>query len=270
MSLYLKHDNELFYTTYVLNKKGKVNTVNNQAVLNVFSGSKKDEMGNINAIKPLQIDNNEDIVTITNATFSPDGKKLYVTTNYANRRNKPKGNYKESNFHIESAEYKKGIGWTNFKVLPFCNEKYSYSTPSVSPDGKFLYYSANSRGYGENTRGASDLFKVEIFDNNTFGAPQNLGYKINSYGGEIFPYLSKDNTLYFSSDRSNGFGGYDIYKAKMKSNGEFEKPEKLPQPINSDADEFGFIINNESTYGYFSSNRSSGKGDLDIYYFIKS
>jgi hypothetical protein len=199
--------------------------------------------------------------------LSPDGKKLYVTTNYINRKNKPKGDFKETNFHIEIAEYIEGIGWTNFKVLPFCKPQYSYAHPSLSTDGKTLYFTANIRGGKEIAKGPSDIFKVDVLGENTYSEPKNLGSQVNSYSGEMFPFISHTNTLYFASNRSNGVGGFDIYKSEMNEKGVFQKAKLLPQPINSKADDFCFVIEKTETSGYFSSKREEGKGEDDIYYF---
>ena len=258
--------NKVLFTSYLLNKNGKVKTFFDQGILTLYTGI-KDETGNINNVTALQIDSKEDIFQITNAVFSPDKKKLYVTTNYINRRNKPKGDYKESNFHIEVADYKEGIGWTDFKVLPFCKPRYSYAHPVISPDGKTLYFTANIRGGKESTKGTSDIFMVDILSNNTYSQPKNLGSKVNSYSGEMFPFMSADNTLYFSSNRPGGFGGYDIYKCVLNAKGEFEKAVKLPKPINSSEDDICFIIDADNASGYFSSKRAGGKGEDDIYYF---
>lgn len=264
--LSVSQPNKVLFISYLLNKNGKVKTFFDQGILTLYTGV-KDKTGNINNIKALQIDSKEDIFQITNAVFSPHENKLYVTTNYVNRRNKPKGDYKETNFHIEVGEYKEGVGWTNFKVLPFCNPRYSYAHPVISPDGKTMYFTANIRGGKESAKGASDIFKVDILANNTYSQPKNLGSKVNSYSGEMFPFVSTDNALYFSSNRPNGFGDYDIYKCILNSRGVYEKAVKLPEPINSNEDDICFIIDVDNASGYFSSKRTEGKGGDDIYYF---
>ena len=266
--LSMNKDNQALFTSYQLNKNGKVKTYFDAGILTLYTGT-KDANGNIINVETLQIDKKEDIFQITSAVCSPDNKKLYVTTNYVNRRNKPKGSFKETNFHIEVAEYKAGIGWTNFQVLPFCKPRYSYAHPTISSDGKTLYFTSNIRGGKETTKGPSDIFKVDILKNNGFGEPKNLGLKVNSYSGEMFPFISAGNTLYFSSNRPGGFGGYDIYKCILNSKGEFEKAVKLPEPINSQDDDICFIIDADNTSGYFSSKRKEGKGGDDIYYFTK-
>lgn len=85
----------------------------------------------------------------------------------------------------------------------------------------------------------------------------------------MFPFFSANNTLYFSSNRPGGFGGYDLYKSEMNAEGVFETAEKMPKPINSVKDDFNFITKDNDSSGYFSSKRLKGKGDDDIYFFNK-
>lgn len=264
LSLY--KGNKVLLTSYELSKKGKIKSFLGNGILTIYKGEKT-ETGDVENIHPLFIDKNEDISYITSACMSPDGKTLYVTTNYINRKNRPKGDFKETNFHIEEAEYVKDIGWTNFKALPFCKPKYSYAHPSISPDGKMLYFTANIRGGKDPAKGTSDIFKVEVFSNNTYGEPKNLGSKVNSYSGEMFPFMSNDNTLYFASNRANGIGKFDIYKSVMNEKGEFEKAHIMPEPINSKEDDLCFVLETNGKSGYFSSKRKEGKGEDDIYYF---
>lgn len=260
-------NNKVVFTSYQLTKKGRVKKIQGNPVLTVFEGSISGS-GEIVNETPVKIDAKQLISHVSSATFSNDGKQLFLATHY-NSKDKIKGNYKATNFTIKVGEYSKDKGWTNFKVLPFCKARYSYGHPVFSVDGKTLYFIANVKGGKETAKGGSDIFKVDILEDGTYTSPKNLGSKVNSYSREMFPFISADNTLYFSSNRPNGFGGYDLYKSKMNPDGAFEKAEKLPKPINSVKDDFNFIINNTNSSGYFSSKRLKGKGDDDIYYFTK-
>lgn len=262
--LVTNQDGKVIFTSFKLNQKGKVDKVDGNPILSLFEGQ-KEENGEITNVKPLSID--ENLSYITSATFSPDAKNLYITTNYTNRKDKPKG-ANVTNFHIEVGEHIEGKGWTNFKVLPFCKTNYSYAHPTISPDGKTLYFIANIKGGYNTTRGPSDIYKVSILEDKTYGAPENLGSNVNSYSREMFPFIGQDNALYFASNRPNAIGGYDIYKSEMNADGAFEKAQLLPKPINSIKDDFSFVIDEDNT-GYFTSKRDGGKGDDDIYYFTK-
>jgi Tol biopolymer transport system component len=266
--LTLTPKNTVLFTSYLVNKKGKVKMNGVDPILTLYEGQISSD-GNIINIEQLPIDNSQDLNHITSGSLSPDGKRLYVATNYINIKNKPKGTYKETNFFIQAGEYQEGIGWTNFKTLPFCQPKYSYSHPNISPDGKWLYFISNIRGGNDNTRGPSDVFRVEIQDDGSFGKPENLGSNVNSYSREMFPFISADNILYFSSNKPNGVGGFDIYKAKMKDDGTFEKAEILPEPINSKESDVSFVIDAKGN-GFLASKRNGGQGDDDLYYFTKN
>lgn len=260
--LMLVDDSNILFTSYLLDNKGRLKRFQGNPILTIFEGTVS-ESGNIQNISPIEIDPDQKIFYITAATLSPKGERLYITTIFEGK------DIDEDNFQIKVGEFKTGVGWTNFKELPFCNPKYSYAHPAISKDGKTLYFTSNIRGGKETTKGGSDIFKVDILENNTFSEPKNLGSKVNSYSKEMFPFISADNTLYFASNRPNGFGGFDIYRSKMNADGTFEKAEKLPKPINSPQDDFSFIINDVNKTGCFTSKRDGGKGDDDLYYFFK-
>ncbi|PCJ91970.1 MAG: cell envelope biogenesis protein OmpA [Flavobacteriaceae bacterium] len=128
-----------------------------------------------------------------------------------------------------------------------------------------LYFAANfSDSYG-----GTDIYYVYTNKGQIMSAPVNLGPRINSPGNEISPYIF-ENSLYFASDVFYGLGGMDIYKTNFQSNDTFSIPINLGEGINSENDDFGFILKNNDTnglLGYFSSNRKGGKGNDDIYGF---
>ena len=260
--LMLVNDSKIIFTSYLLDKKDRLKRNQSNPILTIFEGD-IDETGAIQNIQNIKIAPTEKINYITSASISSDGKQLYLTTTINDDA------IAEDNFQIKVGEFKNDLGWTNFKTLSFCNPKYSYAHPSISNDGKTLYFTSNIRGGKETTKGSSDIFKVAILENKSFGEPENLGAKVNSYSKEMFPFITEDNTLYFASNRPGGFGNFDIYKSKMSADGTFEKAEKLPKPINSSKDDFCFVINKDNKTGYFSSKSDGGKGDDDIYYFTK-
>ena len=112
--------------------------------------------------------------------------------------------------------------------LPFNGKGYSTANPCLSQDGKTLYFSSDMPG----TSGASDIYKVAINSDGTYGKPENLGKTINTSGRETFPFVSQKNELYFASDGHLGIGGLDIFKSKILANG-YSVPENLVSPLKS-------------------------------------
>jgi outer membrane protein OmpA-like peptidoglycan-associated protein len=150
--------------------------------------------------------------------------------------------------------------WKNVEPLPFNNPEYSVGHPALSPDNKTLYFVSDiPGGYGQ-----TDIYKVSINEDGTFGSVINLGSKVNTPGREMFPFMASENILYYSSDKPGGMGNLDIYAAKLDGRSDAIN---LGMPINSFNDDFAFLKRVGDDYGYFSSNRTSGKGDDDIYYF---
>lgn len=202
---------------------------------------------------------------MSSSTFSKDGKYMYFTTNHEDKgTNKLKG-IETYNLQIKRAEYVEGKGWTNFEVLPFCDPDHNFAHPALSPDGSTLYFIADVKG----TKGKSDLYKVSVSNHKTYGEVTSLGETINSSRTEIFPFVSTDNKLYFTSDRRGGKGGLDIYSYDLESSDAEQKPKSLEMPINSRGDDFSFFLNDDLTTGYLSSRRLKGEGGDDLYYFSK-
>lgn len=259
--LMLVSDSKLIFTSFLLDAKGRLKRFQGNPILSILEGEVS-ENGAITNIKNIEIAPDENIKYITSATLSPDIKKLYLTTTTSD-------DFSEDNFQIKVGEFEAGVGWTHFETLSFCDPKYSYAHPTISMDGKTLYFTSNLKGGKETTRGGSDIFKVDILDDNSFSEPKNLGSKVNSYSKEMFPFVAADNTLYFASNRPNGYGGFDIYRSKMTAEGVFGKAEKLPKPINSPKDDFSLVMDSANKTGFLSSKRDGGKGADDVYYFSK-
>ena len=194
--------------------------------------------------------------------FTKDGKTVYFTRNNFLDGKKGKDADKTTLLKIYKATLD-GDNWTNVKELPFNSNDYSVAHPALSPDEKTLYFASNMPG----TLGQSDLFKVSINENDTYGTPENLGSPINTEARETFPFISSDNELYFASDGHPGLGGLDIFVAKQQKDGSFKNVTNVGEPLNSPKDDFGFLIDNKTRIGYISSNRDGGQGSDDIYKF---
>lgn len=148
--------------------------------------------------------------------------------------------------------------------MPFNNVNYSCAHPTITADGKWMYFTSDMPGgFGE-----TDIYVAEILGNGLTDKPVNLGTTINTEGKEMFPFVL-EGMLYFSSDGHYGLGGLDVFQTKIDDKGDYGEPKNLGKPINSNRDDFAYIIAEDKQSGYFSSNRARGKGDDDIYHFKK-
>ena len=190
------------------------------------------------------------------ASVSADGKTMYYGSESFNEKEYTKDKAKKSKFgkiYLYKATFEGGQ-WTNSKPLPFNNAAYDVRNPSLSKDGKTLYFSSNMPG----GFGAEDIWKVTI-NGDSYGKPENLGSKINTEANESFPFITEDNILYFSSNGKEGFGGLDVFKIDLNKASEVIN---IGAPVNTEKDDFLFFFNTNKKVGFFSSNRA---GNDDIY-----
>ena len=195
--------------------------------------------------------------------FTKDGNTMYFTrNNYVNRK---LGSDIENTILLKilRATKDKNGNWGDIVEVPFNSDQYNVAHPALSPDEKYLYFASDMPG----SFGNSDIFRVEILGDNQYGTPENLGNIINTAGRESFPYISKDNVLYYSSDGIPGLGGLDIFAVKFNADGSTSKPVNIGMPGNSADDDFCFVFNSDSKIGFLTSNRPGGKGKDDIYSF---
>ncbi|MGB1204086.1 MAG: carboxypeptidase regulatory-like domain-containing protein [Chitinophagales bacterium] len=198
-------------------------------------------------------------------TFTEDNQTMYFTRN---SYNKGKIGYdseekiKTVNLQIYRSKAN-GDKWGDVQGVSFNNDDYSVGHPALSSDGQALYFVSDMPG----GYGMTDIY-VSYKNGEDWGTPENLGPEINTEGEEMFPYIAKDGTLYFASDALAGLGGLDIFSSSY-DDGIWTAPENLRYPINTNGDDFAFIIDETNEKGYFSSNRPGGKGNDDIYSFAK-
>ena len=195
-------------------------------------------------------------------SFSPDGKTVYFSREsfYENIYEKDSvSNTKYSVIHLFKAS-KTGDAFSKAEPLTINSKNYSIKNPSVSPDGKTIYFASNMPG----GFGQFDIYKANIEADGQLGTAVNMGQKVNTEGQEMFPYISTKNTLYFSSTGHLGLGGMDVFYTK-EIDGKMAPIRNVGIPINSNGDDFAFSMNEETGEGFVSSNREGGKGDDDIY-----
>jgi outer membrane protein OmpA-like peptidoglycan-associated protein/tetratricopeptide (TPR) repeat protein len=195
--------------------------------------------------------------------FTKDGTTMYFTRNNYLDGKKGKTADKVNRLKIYKATLV-DKRWTNVTELPFNSDNFSTAHPALSADEQTLYFASDRPG----TLGESDLFKVSISANGSYGTPVNLGPEINTEGRETFPFVTKDNYLYFASDGLPGLGGLDIFTAKINGDGSFSEIDNEGGEVNSPNDDFGYYRDSDTNRGFFSSNREGGMGSDDIYRFI--
>ncbi len=193
-------------------------------------------------------------------TFSPDNTTMYFTrNNYGKKLKRDQNGVNHLKIYVSN---KVDGEWTEAREVAFNSDDYSTGHPALSPDGKQLYFVSDMPG----SIGATDLFVVDVLENGEFSEPKNLGPEINTERREMFPFIT-ENKLYFSSDGHIGLGGLDVYEVRIDEEEGFMEAVNVGQPVNSNKDDFSYIINEENQQGFFASNREGGKGDDDIYSF---
>lgn len=198
--------------------------------------------------------------------FTHDGKTMYFTRNNFLEGKRGRDANKNTLLKLYKATQNKDGEWDNVAELSFNSNQYSVAHPALSVDEKTLYFASDMPG----SLGQSDLFRVKINDDGSYGVPQNLGPEINTEGRETFPFISSENELFFASDGRPGLGGLDVFMAKIETDQSFYGIQNVGEPINSKQDDFAFLVNSKNRNGFFSSNREGGKGYDDIYRFVEN
>jgi outer membrane protein OmpA-like peptidoglycan-associated protein len=183
------------------------------------------------------------------ATFTADGKTVYFTrSNYLKRRMEV-NDQQENNLKIFQATLIDGE-WKNLAEFPYNSDDYSCGHPTLSADGKTLYFISDMPG-GE---GGTDIYASQ-WEDGVWSTPVNLGRTINTSGNEMFPFIHDDGALYFSSDAHNSMGGLDVFITYFNGK-RWMQPENLNYPLNSSKDDFGFSLNRNNHSGFVSSSRN--------------
>ena len=228
------------------NSKNPAYSWNNLPYLDLYKATMTAN-GTMEGIIPFSDEINTDSHE-SSATFSNDAKTMYF-----NRTNKTRTKTdadRIAHIKIFKAELVDGK-WTHVTELPFNSNAYSTEHPTLSKDGKTLYFASDMPG----TIGGFDIYKVAINDDGTYGEPENLGDKVNTKHREQFPFISEIGVLYFSSDGHQGYGGLDVLRSNIV-NGDFDKPVNLGGSINSSLDDFAYTVREKNNKGYVSSNRN--------------
>ncbi len=249
----LTNDNHLYFTS-ARNKSRKKYGWNEEPFLDMFQAVRNADG---TYAEPTPITELNSKFHDGPATLSADGNTMYFSSESFKEKKfvkDKKNNLKEGQVYLFKAT-KEGDKWGNIKPMPFNDKNYSTGNPSLSKDGKTLYFSSNRPG-GE---GGADIWKVAVNADDTYGNPENLGKAVNTPGNENFPSITDDNILFFSSDGKKGFGALDVFKYDLNTKAEAKN---VGEPVNSTKDDFAFSFNTSKNIGFFSSNRD---GNDNIY-----
>lgn len=196
-------------------------------------------------------------------TISADGKTMYFSREsffdkkFVKSTDKKTKQGKVNIFKATNVDGK----WSNISPVSFNSNEYNTSSPSLSKDGNTLYFVSDMPG----SLGKTDVWKVAVNADGTFGTIENLESNVNTEGNELSAFIADNNVLYFASNGRGGLGGLDVYAYDLSKPAEAIN---LGKPVNSEKDDFGFTFNHEKNIAFLSSNRDGGIGDDDIYLAI--
>lgn len=246
--------NDILYFTSSRNESRKIYGLNNEPFLDLYQSNYTTKEATYS--EPTPVSELNSIYHEGPLTMTADGKTVYFSSESFNeklfQKNKKK-NIKAGQVNLYKASNDNGK-WVNITPLPFNSKDYSVSNPSLSSDGRTLFFSSNMPG----TVGGLDIWKVAVNEDGSFGNAENLGSKVNTSQDESFPFVSEEEVLYFSSKGLTGLGGYDIFSIDLNKD---LSASNLGKPVNSEKDDFAFTFNKKNKVGYISSNRE-GKDEI--------
>lgn len=247
-------NNELYFTSS--RGTGRIYSGNGSPFTDIYKVATRGAVVDMTTVSPLADGINTENTNDGCVTFTPDGRIMVFAKGNTGRRRGAQ------DVDLYMSHFRNGT-WTEPEMIPgsINAPKYWNSTPAFSPDGRTLYFASNRDG----GHGGTDIYSARMDSRGRFTHIVNLGSDINTPGDEMFPYVSDDGRMYFSSDGHPGFGGLDIFQVK-RENGK-TTVENLGSPMNSDGDDFGIFLFRPDR-GFFTSNREGGKGDDDIYTFV--
>jgi peptidoglycan-associated lipoprotein len=245
-------NNELYFTSSRSN--ARIYEATGTPFTDLYKAETNGANVNVSTIAALPGFINESNINEGCVTFTPDGKTMVFAKGNNGKR---KG---AIDVDLYLSRFRNGQ-WSEPTPININQPDAWESTPAMSPDGRTLYFSSNRKG----GFGGLDLYSAQMDGRGRFGKVKNLGPEINTAGAELFPYVSENGKLYFSSDGHPGYGMLDIFVVN-RANGK-TAVDNLGQPVNAPADDFGIFLF-KADRGFFTSNRDGGKGDDDIYTFI--
>lgn len=239
---------DILYFASARNESNKIYGWNNEPFLDIYQSTYNADGS---YTEPIPVDELNSRFHEGPVTMTKDGNVVYFSSESFKDKLFEKDKTHKLKFgqvNLYKAVKEKGK-WGTITPLPFNSKSYSMGNPSIDADGKVLYFASNMPG----SVGGTDIWKVTVNNDGTFGAPENLGKKINTAGDENFPFVTDDAILYFSSNGLTGFGSLDVFSVDLNKD---EEPYNLGKPVNTEKDDFAFTFNKEKNIGYLSSNRN--------------
>lgn len=187
-----------------------------------------------------------------------DETKLIISKSFLNEKKTAKKNDKSGDI-IQRASNKvqlydvriENMQLDTPKIISFCKPSFNYAQATLSPNGKMMVFTSDKA----DGKGGSDLY-ISFYSEDKWSEPSNLSSSINTEKNESFPYLLSDDTLYFSSEAHNSYGGLDVFYSTFNGT-KWTKPYNLLYPINSYKDDFAISFKEDKKSGFISSNRSN-------------
>ncbi|NQZ75618.1 MAG: OmpA family protein [Ekhidna sp.] len=191
------------------------------------------------------------------STFFDGGNKMFFSRNNFHRSRMGLSKDGINKLKIYYSESTNGSDWSQPTEFIHNSDEYSTAHPSITDDGKTIYFASDMPG----GFGGVDIYKAE-FKDGRWSSPQNLGANVNTPRDEMFPFIRSNGVLYFSSKGHYGLGGLDLFSYVIGSN---KEAENMGYPVNTNSDDFGISFYQDTNKAYFSSNRAGGMGEDDIY-----
>ena len=201
--------------------------------------SKKDENGHWSVPESISPNINSRFNEGT-CTISADGRTLIFTSCIGRR------GYGNCDLFYS---LKVGDEWSvPINIGPEINSSAWESQPSLSADGRILYFISDRRG----GIGGRDIYYSRKKEDGRWAPCENMGQPVNTPFDEISPFIHVNGrTLFYATNGKPGFGGYDIFKSE-RNNGKWELPENFGSPVNDHEDQFSLFITADGTRGYYS------------------